>query len=1611
MQKTYNIKELLNSNNNFNVYKAINISTQNTVAIKKPKTTENLDFTLDILKQEYGFLKLFNDDHIVSSIELSEIDESFIVMEYLDYPTLKKIISNNRLTIDLKTDIAVEIVNALEIIHEKGILHLDVNPGNIMWDEQGKKAVFIDFSAAVEVNVYQPEFVGHRAMLGTLAYISPEQTGRTNRVIDYRADLYSLGITLYQLFTSILPFDTSDSVKLIHSHLSSTPQSPNEVSTEIPLEISNIIMKLINKDVEERYQSCSGLIYDLKNWSNDKFIPGEVDFSTTLNLSQKVYGRDDITAEIKNIFNDVLIGGTGKIFIRGFSGVGKTTLVKELYPMISSNNCNFLSGKFDQFNRTEPYYALNEALNNYIDFILSMDNLYISKFKQRLLSIMGDSLSVLLQLNPKFSELITESTHVEEVNGQEAHNRFNHAVKSLFKALASADSPLVIFLDDLQWMDAASILLFKNIFESDDIPYVLFIGSYRSNEIYSGHPLSIFIQECETDGSGVKFIDLYSLKYNNIELFICDSFKGLKNYSFLLDVLLEKTEGNIFFIKQLLNYFYTKGFIYFSLEEKIWKIDNKIKDVKVSENVAILLTDKIKNLGANLLTLLQLASALGKVFTDSLIHEILSIPMDRLNENLNIAVKEQILIRISPHKYMFSHDQLQSSVYNSMEQKLCGENHKIIFKTLINRWKETKDDDLLLNIGNHILIARSHNVYNSYDSETQMILIKASKLAIQNIAYVDAKQYCLCALEFTDSSFWNNSYNEMVDIFNNLIVISLQLGEFNQVESYFNTLKDNIKKSYDLGVAYEMKIQMLMANQQYLDGIKVGVEAIGFFGVSIPYPVDPKDHGPAISSLDSLLEDFSHEKILDMELMADKKQIVIMRILSSIIPITFNMDPNLMVQAVLKMVEISLKYGNSTYSPFAYCLYGLLLAGNFGQQQRGVLFGNIALELLDKMKLTSEYSRVANMTYMHILHLSLPLRDLIDKCDMTYIKGLENGDITFAGFSGHSACYSRYIAGVDLKTTLDNFKRYSDSLTSLGQGTPVLYQHIYMQVIYNLLNKREKQWELIGVEFNEEDMLPGFIEQGHKTALFVLYFHKMLLAYIFGVNDLALKFRDILEGYLDGGAGLMHVLIYHQFSALIKLKSGYKRDDIVTHLTVLNGLKKCVNYEHRVLLVEAELAKYEGDLCLAGSLYSDAIKISKSRRFLLDEALSRELYARFYDDIKNSEMKTYFIKTSTNCFSRWGAVIKAELLFSEFNDIKDSGTISSSTTSKGLYSDIDIHSILEFSQAIAKEIIFEKLLKKMLEILSQNAGAQRSLIVNFMEDKTIVYANYIDQEDVILRSINILDDITDIPHSVINLSINTRSIITSDNAYQDDRFDKDKYIQVNKIKSLLCFPIENHNKIIGLIYLENRLAENIFSAGRVNFLTLLSSQIVTSINNALTYKNLEELVKNRTLELERLSQTDELTGLVNRRCMNQALISEYQAFKRYKRVFSIILLDIDYFKLINDNHGHNVGDRVLKGLSKILQSCTRATDMVCRWGGEEFLILCPEITKDKAGNIAEKIRKNLESYDKKELMGTTSSFGVSEIIDQDTIEMVIKKADDSLYKAKEMGRNRVIISS
>ncbi|MEH1897353.1 MAG: AAA family ATPase [Nostoc sp.] len=1548
----YRIIKQLYSGKKTLVYRAIREKDQQSIILKLMR---NEDPNFDEINQfvnQYTITKNLEIPGIVKPISLEKYHNRYVlVMEDFGGIALnlwqqeehKK--GKNYVSLSEFFDIAIEISTTLEGLHSHCIIHKDIKPANILINRITGKTRIIDFSLATLLPREIQFLTNPNVLEGTLAYISPEQTGRMNRGIDYRTDFYSLGVTFFELLTGQLPFSTTEPMELVYSHIAKEPPKASYINSNIPPVLSNIISKLMAKNAEDRYQSAHGLRYDLEKcqnqWQEKRSIAvfelGIRDISNHFTIPEKLYGRQREIEIILTTFDRVTSGSTEMILVAGYSGIGKTAVVNEVHKPIARQHSYFIKGKFDQFQRDIPLSGLVQALQDLIGQILSETDAQIQQWKTKILSALSTQSQVIINVIPELEIIIGKQPPSTELAGSAAQNRFNLLFQRFIQVFTTKEHPLVIFLDDLQWADIASLKFIQllmdetssrlakdkeNIYETKG--GLLLISTYRDNEVSNLHPLSLTLKEIAKTGAVINTIKLSPLSEIDLNHLIADTLLCREEIAVpLTQMVFIKTKGNPFFTSQFLKLLYNEGLIELDFDAGHWQYDiTKIKTFSLTDDVVELMGIQIERLPKNVQNVLKISACIGNEFdlkTLSIVNEksLIDTASDlwqALVEGLIIPQKdgysltpendkqllgfsnresENLSITNFPsQRYKFVHDRIQQAAYSLIPQDQIKQIHLKIGLLILKNTPVSEREENIFELVNHFNIAVQFITEQAKRNELAEMNLIAGRKALVSTAYSSALKYLTTGIELLADDSWDTKYDITLALYNTAADASYLSGDFEYTEKFVQAVLLKAKTPLDRVKAYEVKIQSYGAQGKELEAVNIAKTFLETLGVEFPTNPSQSDIQIEIEITSAKLANRPIQDLIELPEITEVKQLIIMRILSSVIGITYTVAPELLVLIILKQINLSIRFGNSPLSAFAYVMYGVMLCGVIGDIDSGYKFGKLAESLLPNFQ-TKEVTGKIMETFNHLVrhwkeHIKQTLKPLLE----AYTTNLEVGDMEFAAYALYGYSQHAYFTGKELVELEHDLAIHSNTIRQIKQERVFHWNEIFRQTILNLLGNVKNPQTLIGEAYDEDKMLSLHLKAKDGVALFFLYFCKLHLCYLLADYSQALENTVMLEKYLYAGVGMFVTAQFYFYDSLTHLAvycdlEKFEQQKILNR--VVENQKKMqnwavqapMNHLHKFYLVEAERHGIIGQYLEAIDNYESAIFLAKQNDYINEEALAYELAAKFYLKWGKQRIAQVYLTDAYNCYVRWGAlakvndlqkrypqllapIIKQEKLSNfcsektlpelsiHLSTLSTDHTLLTNENVNTTISDIlDLGTVIKASQAVSGEIELEALLSTLMEVVMENAGASKCVLILCEADNldlTITAISYNSTfGDTHTEFLSVPLEVSDsVPISLINYIKRTREILVIDDINSEANFAADTYINREEPKSILSIPMLNKSKLVGLIYLENNLTIGAFTRDRLEVIKLLTTQAVISLENAILYNNLAEA--NESLE-------------------------------------------------------------------------------------------------------------------------------------------------------------------
>ncbi len=1486
----FEVQEIIFTEGRKTICRAVRSGDDRTVVLKVV-SGELSDSTEAIkLRREYELTRGLDFPGIAKVLDLLEFSSGVaIVMEDFGGMTLSRYEGGKPLTLNAFLRVASQLAAVLTELHRRDVIHKDIKPDNILIKPDTLDIQLIDFSIAVVLSQEAVGTVNHSELEGSLPYLSPEQTGRINRAVDYRTDYYSLGVTLYELLAGRRPFPMEDPVELIHAQLARTPVPLTEVNPAVPEVLQSIVSRLMAKSPERRYQSASGLKYDLDkcqqlidSQGNIKYFePGLNDHSDRFRIPEKLYGREQEVQFLLDCFDHVTKGYPALLMVSGFSGIGKSSLIREIHKPIASQQGYFTSGKFDQFNRNAPYSAVIAAFRSLMRQLLSENDEKIAQWKEKLLGALGANGQVIIDVIPETEMIIGPQPEIVELPASEAQNRFNLVFLQFVQTLAAPEQPLVLFLDDLQWADTPSLKLIGLLLSDAETKNLMIIGAYRDNEVDATHPLVKSIQELKLFEGLVREIVLKPLRLTELNQLLVDTLHaGREEVLPLGELILNKTGGNPFFVNEFLKALHADKLIVFDHEHNRWSWDiEKIRERNITDNVVELMRDKIQLLDEQTQRLCQYAACIGNNFDLLTLSTVWEKSPQATAKTLWPAIREGLIVPIGHSyrlaeitreseksvnsEYRFLHDQVQNAAYVLMNENSRKVLHLKIARLLSENFTGEEKNERIFELVTHFNLGTSLITEEAERMSVAQLNLQAGKKAKNAAAYEPAYRYLSAGVDMLPSDTWSHYYDLTLDLYNECAEAAYLSANVDEMERLTNLVFVNVTTLLDSVRAYAIKIQGYVSLTRNEAALNTSLEVLKLLGVHFP------DHPNKLNIVKSLiltkirLRGKSADQLVALPVMTDPVKSAVMEILPYAASASYFAKPDLFPLIVFRQVGLSVQFGNHVQSAFAYATYGLVMCGSTLEFDEGLKFGEIAVRLLDKFKTATAFAKVHFLDSGFIRHWRFHFRDCIEGLTAAYHKGLETGDFLFASYSTFQICSIKFYMGQPLDQLREELDAYAAAVHKIKQYTSLNWLNIPRQAIANLTNPDEISTEFSG-PYYDETVLEGQQAGKDYSGLCVYYINRMILCYLFDKNEEALENGEQSLKLLDSVLATPHILPAHLYLPLTFIRAAehtsgrQKRQYIQRARKMLKTLRKftasvpanCLAKRH---LVEAELNRLHGKNREAGGGYQKAVAAAREHGFINDEALANELASRFWA-ASDPEKSHQYLLEARRLYQKWGAEAKVNWLDQQYGlkpsalPLETKKTITRSGYQSS--SEIDMLSLTKAALAISGEIQIGRLMSQLMHVVVENAGAQNGFFIIEREDHWQIEAHgSVESGDGGAWPGAPLAGNQFVPESIVQFVARTREDLVIPDVQQDHRFAKDPIVRQKQIRSLICLPVIHQGDLIGMLYAENNLSSGVFTGQRVQFLKLLSGQVAVSLENALQYERLEQKVAERTTEV------------------------------------------------------------------------------------------------------------------------------------------------------------------
>ena len=1527
---------------------------------------------------EYDLLRNLDVPGIVRAYDLTSYEgRPVVVLADPGGQTLAELLGARPLALVEALEYAVQLAETLGRLHRAGVLHCGVSPSSIVLARTGQ-AVLTGFSHATDQSGLRPALRSAGRHAERFAYMAPEQTGRMNRSVDDRSDLYSLGATLYHMLTGAAPFSGEDALALIYAHIATTPAPPSEASSAIPRALSDIVLKLMAKNAEDRYQSALGLKADLeeclRQWrasgAVQLFVLGQRDRPRELRIPEKLYGRERESAVLMAAFDRTSRGARELLLVSGPPGIGKTTLVSEVHRPLTQHRGSFISGKVDPLQRTAPYAPLAQALRSEVEQVLTGSPAEVADWRDRVLQALGQNAGLISEIVPQLERIIGDQAPAPSVSPREAQNQLNFAFRQFFQVLARPEDPLVLFLDDLQGADAALLGLLQSVLSAEDLS-LLVIGAYRDTEVSPVHPLVQTVDEIRKAGARVSEVRLERLNAAHVAELLSDTLAcSTEAAQPLARLTLNKTDGNPFFLREFLRTLQRDGHLRFDIDAGCWSWDlDRIESLHITSNVVDLVARRIRRQPETTLRTLEAAAAIGARFELGLLSAAVDATARATAVALKEAIREGVVVPLDDRhrlaermetdeddtfqiEYRFAHDRIQQAVYSVLTEPQRESLHLRLAR-LLQRRPRREGADPAFDIANHLHLARRLLQGQEGQDEMAQINLDAGRKARAASAFTTAGEYYRRGIEAAGAGMWTRDYRLALALHLEGAEAAYLSGEFERTTEWTAAAIERSATELDRVRAYEVRVVAAITRAEHDAAVVEGLELLELLGVRIPAAPTKRDIVRGLISTKIALAFKRVESLARLPAMTGERDLTIMRVLQLVMTGAYSARPDVFAVAVFQSVVLSVRRGASPFAAQAYLSYGIILCGVTGDIATGYKFGELALALIDRFDARPLRPRALFLFHGFIAHWRNSYRETFAPLRQAYQLGLESGDFTFGGFAAFDYTFQAYWAGENLARLEREIAGYMDVFRTLKQDFIVQLLSLYRQAALNLVTGQGQPDRLTGDGCDEDAVAAAFEASHNLNGLCQLHLHKMILAYLFGRHAEAAGHARKARAYLEGLTGTQGVPIFRYYEALnllaLKRGNGSSADD----RTVRAAIKKLrkwaasapMNYAHRLHLVEAELARAQGRGAAAREHYDQAIMLAGQNQFLNDAALASELAGGFHLERGLPHAARAYLRDAHYGYAQWGAhalARKVEASFPQFVaqpslSLADAAGRFAETGEPGL----DAVSILRASQAISSEIELEPLLRRLMSVVMETSGARRACFLYERDQRLFIEAELtVDIPEVSIQTepaVALDDGRPSLPLSIVNYVMHTQESVLLDDAMADPRFRRDPYLIRVRPHSVLCAPLVKQGRVTGVLYLENDLNRGAFTPARLGLLNHMAAQAAISVENARLYGDIRSL----NTAYERFVPRQFL-GILDRKAITDVVLGD-----RAQREMTVLFSDIRQFTRLSEHMGLDETFRfVNRYLGRMAPAIEAQNGIVDKYLGDAIMALFPRQADD-----------------------------------------------------------------
>ena len=1563
----YTMTSAIYEGSNTLVFRATRNSDNLSVILKTLKRDVASPPQLARLKREYDLAKMLKLPDVIAVLALESYDNNLaIVMEDPRADSLAQMLQSRKLDLPDFLKLAARIARVIGDVHRQQIMHLDINPSNFLWNPETDTLKLIDFGISAKFSHAAQDARNPNVLEGTLAYMAPEQTGRINRTVDYRTDLYSLGVTFYEMLLGFLPFQATDTMELVHCHLARTPKSPHELNHHIPQPVSDIVMKLMAKTAEERYQSAAGVIADLQKCQEQLQFTGQIqyvaighdDISDTFVIPPKLYGRARETEALLKEFEFAQQGQSVFALVSGYAGIGKSALVHEISKTIFQQRGYFVTGRFERFKRNVPYSGFIQAFQELIQHLLTESEPTLAVWREKLSAAIETGGHLMIDLIPELELILGTQPKSPILTSTESRNRLHASLQNVVRVFSTSGHPLVIFLDNLQWADFASLNVLQQLLSSVERQALMMIGAYRDSDVLAHHPVRKMLDALLAQNVRIRQIELAPLSLVEVSSMLAETLHGNKEDLFpLARIILEKTGGNPSAIKEFLRAIYAEELLSYDDVKGRWDWNpDQIRGMAMTENVVEFMISKLHKLPANTQRILQCAACIGNRFDLHTLSAVMEQSETQTSGELEAAMRDGFVVPADEsHQYMkffnaaelrefaahviynFAHNRFQEAMLGGMTPQEIGRIHLKIGRHLLHcGLHQTAEQDALAEIVGHVNRGLAFIETDAEKVEVVRLNAQAVKQAKMAAQYDTARQYVTQCVALLGEKRWQAHYDATFELFQEWADIECLSGNFEQAESLCRQVLEQARTPIETASIYRLLITQYTLHAAYHTAIDAGKTAMALLEFPLPSEHDAGEIDDEITEIQRILDQTKRATLLHAPALTQPAKIAAMQILETLLIPAWNIDPLLHRLIIAQMMRISLKDGHCPASATAYALYGVFVGSAYHDHAAANVWGALALKVSDLLQSPTHKAKASCIVAAQILPWVRYIKESHRLEHDAYQIAMSAGEVHLAGVALTYRLAHLWHEGANLEQFLQHIAEFSAFTASTRDRYAAAVMTACQLIAHNLRGLTLDCQTFQTDSISEEAFLQQCRDDRHTFAICAYYIMKARVLCLYGLfqeAQAALGRMKHLRQSMDGFLLCADAALAEAFCVIAKAADAPEnaRERLLADFRQIREqfhqwAQNCPeNFLHLDLLLQAEHARLTKQPFLAMQRYQEALDAAQRNEFIHHRAFIHEAAGNFYLAAGFQEFAALHFQKAYYDYIWWGSPRKVtELLrqrpeaLSEIARTAQRSLTRREATSTGIRLDrnadglsvLDLNAVMKASQTISSEIVLSSLLKQMMKIVIENAGAQKGWLILHKHDQWVIEAEgAVDSETVTVQQSIPIGTVggmqnCPVPCTLIHYVIRTGESVVLEHAAREGKFTYDPHILKHQVKSVLCIPLIKHGQLNGVIYLENNVTSGVFTEDRLKVINMLSAQMVVSLENATLYKQLNDALENQVkLANEQVELTNAYSRFVPREFLSllgKKSIVDVQLGEPLEKEITIMFSDIRGFTELSE---------------------------------------------------------------------------------------------------------------